>query len=556
MTEQQEEFDFIVSGAGSAGCVVAARLSESGKYTVLLLEAGPEDKAFWIGVPLGFPKLFTDPAVNWMLETEPVPELNGRRIYQPRGKVLGGTSSINGMVYIRGHAQDYDLWRQRGCVGWSYEDVLPYFKMAEDQQRGADPYHGVGGPLTVSDQPVRCELTKAMVEAAQQAGIPYTPDFNGARQEGVGFYQTTTRKNRRLNTARAYLRPARRRRNLRIVTGAHATRVLLEERRATGIEYRTRAGLLTARARREVILAGGAFGSPHLLQLSGIGPAFHLREFGIAPKVDLPHVGANLMDHFQAAMTFRCTKAITVNDMVNSWRRRIAAGVEYVLFKRGPLATNGVHAGIFTRADPEHERPNIQINTTVWSIGGLNSRGPMPHPFPAFTMVPVLLNPCVSGTVRLRSPDPLAAPKISQNFLYERRDIETMIAAVRIVRSIVRQPALAPYVAGEIAPGVEARSDAEIEGYLRASGTANLHPVGSCRMGTDDAAVVDPRLRVRGIHGLRVADASIMPTLPAGNTNAPSIMIGEKASAMILEDARASSPLGLAAASCEQAAGT
>jgi choline dehydrogenase len=534
----QEEFDFIVSGAGSAGCVVAARLSESGKYRVLLLEAGPEDKAFWIGVPMGLPMLFADPRVNWMFETEPESELNGRRMYQPRGKVLGGTSSINGMVYIRGHAQDYDLWRRKGCIGWSYEDVLPYFKKAEDQQRGADRYHGVGGPLTVSDRFGRCELTEAMVEAAQQAGIPYTPDFNGEQQEGVGYYQTTTHRNRRVSSAYAYLRPARDRRNLKTLTGALATRLLFEGGRVAGIEYRTRAGLATARARCEVVLSGGAFGSPHLLQLSGLGPAAHLSALGIAVKADLPQVGANLADHFQASLMFRCTKAITINDVANSWFRRVAAGAQSVLFKRGALATNGIHAGIFTRTDAAIARPNVQINTSIWSIGGMSERGLQPHPFPGFTMVPVHLNPVASGTVRLKSADPIAAPEIRQNFLKDRVDVETMIAAVRIVRNIARQPAMAPYVAAELSPSVDARSDAEIETYLRSSGIANLHPVGSCRMGADDASVVDPRLRVRGVGGLRIADASIMPTLPAGNTNAPSIMIGEKASAMILEDAR------------------
>lgn len=538
MATAPEQFDFIVSGAGSAGCVVAARLSESGRYSVLLLEAGPEDKAFWIRVPMGYPMLFTDPKVNWMFETEPEAELNDRRMYQPRGKVLGGTSSINGMIYIRGHAEDYDLWRQKGCTGWSYADVLPYFRKAEDQQRGADEYHGVGGPLTVSDQPDRSEIATAIVNAAQQAGIPYTPDFNGVQQEGAGFYQTTTRNRRRWNTSQAYLGPARRRANLKIVTGAHATRIMMSGGRATGIEYRTKAGLQIAHARREIVVSGGAFGSPHLLQLSGIGPAAHLAGFGIETVLDQPTVGANLMDHFYASLMFRCSKPITINELANNPLRKLKAGIDYILFNRGPLASNGIYAGIFTRTDITQSRPNLQINTNIWTVASRDKSGMKAHPFPGFTMSPVHLNPRGSGTVRLKSSDPMADPEIRQNFLKDRVDVEAMISAVRIVRGIASQPALAPYYAGEISPGSQAQSDAEIEAYIRANAIANLHPVGSCRMGADEESVVDPELRVRGIAGLRVADASIMPTLPAGNTNAPSIMIGEKAADMILQAAR------------------
>ena len=533
-----ESFDFIVAGAGSAGCVVATRLSESGRYNVLLLEAGPADKSFWIHVPMGFPMLFADPRINWMFETEPVEGLDQRSMYQPRGKVLGGTSAINGMVYIRGHRRDYDRWREMGCVGWGYDDVLPFFKKAEDQQRGPDEYHGVGGPLPVSDLGRPCPLSDALIAAAQQSGIPFAADFNGSVQEGAGYYQSTIRDGRRMSTSQAYLRPARNRPNLKVVTGAQATRIVQEDGRAVGIEYRTKAGIQRADARREIVLSGGAFGSPQLLMLSGIGPGAHLQAFGIETHVDLPEVGANLADHFQASTMFRCARPVTINDLANSWPRKIAAGLQYLLFKRGPLSTSGIHAGIFTRSDPSLPQPDIQFNAGIWSIGGMKGPGLAPHPFPGFSLAAVHLNPSTSGTVRLRSADPLAPPSISQQFLAGQGDIDPMIAAIRIARDIVRQPAMAAYYQGEIAPGPEVATDADIEAYLRATGVANLHPVGSCRMGADDRSVVDPQLRVRGIDRLRVADASIMPTLPAGNTNAPSIMIGEKAVAMILEDAR------------------
>lgn len=530
-------FDYIVSGAGSAGCVVAARLSESGRYRVLLLEAGPEDSAFWIKVPMGYPMLFTNPRVNWMFESEPEPELNGRRMYQPRGKVLGGTSSINGMLYIRGHARDYDLWRQMGCTGWSYDEVLPFFRKAEDQQRGEDDYHGVGGPLTVSDQPGRSPIAEAIVAAAQEAGIPYNPDFNGAQQEGTGFFQTTTRNRRRANTSQAYLAPARRRPNLTAATGAHATRILFEGGRAVGIEYRDRTGLHTARAAREVILCGGAFGSPHLLQLSGIGPADHLRAMGVPVVANRPAVGDRLKDHFYASLMFRCTQPITINELARSPLAKLKAGIDYLLFKRGPLAANGIFAGVFTQTDTAQDRPNLQINTNMWTVESRTKSGMKPHAFPGFTMSPVHLNPVASGTVRLKSPDPLADPEIRQNFFRDRCDIDAMISAVKIVRTIAAQPALAPWIHSEIAPGADRHDDAAIEAWLRGAAIANLHPVGSCAMGGDPSDPLDPRLRVRGVDGLRVADASVMPTLPAGNTNAPSIMIGEKAAAMILEDA-------------------
>ncbi|HEV2336856.1 MAG TPA: GMC family oxidoreductase N-terminal domain-containing protein [Stellaceae bacterium] len=537
MTEAAETFDFIVTGAGSAGCPVAARLSESGKYRVLLLEAGGPDKNPWIHIPLGYTKTYTDPRVNWMFESEPEAQLNGRTLYQPRGKVLGGTSSINGMVYMRGTPRDYDGWRQRGCEGWDYDSVLPFFKKAENQERGPDEFHGVGGPLKVSN-PVKTPLGDAMVQAAVEAGIPANPDFNGARQEGVGYYQTTTGNRRRWSAAKAYLRPAKNRANLTIATNAHATRVLIEEGRAVGVEYRTPAGLVTARCRREIVVSGGVYGSPQLLQLSGLGPAALLQELGIPVVRDMPGVGADLHDHFNTYLVWRCAQPVTINDLAMSAMRKLKAGVQYAVNRSGHLSNAGIYAGALIKSDPRLEQPDLQINMFGWSAYERLRTGIKPHPFSAFTMSPVHLRPEGRGTVRIKSPDPLAPPAIQFNFLASDYDFQALIYGTRISRRIAEQPALKPFVVEEIIPGPAVQSDDQLIEEIRLRGVSNLHPVGTCRMGREVNAVVDPRLRVYGISGLRVADASIMPQVPSGNTNAPSIMIGEKCAAMILEDAR------------------
>jgi choline dehydrogenase len=532
-------FDFIVAGAGSAGCAVAARLSEGGRYRVLLLEAGGKDRYPWIHVPMGYARLFSNPRVNWMFESEPEPELQGRTLYQPRGKVLGGTSSINGMVYMRGNPADYDEWRQRGCTGWDWDNVLPYFKKAEDQERGADEFHGTGGPLRVSDQPARFELAEHWIAAAVEAGLPPNNDFNNGNQDGAGPFQSTTKGRRRWSTAAAYLKPARGRQNLSVATNAHATRILFENGRAAGIEYLQNGRPQSARARGEIVVCGGVYGSPQLLQLSGLGPSDLLQGCGIPVVRDMPAVGADLQDHFYVRMAFRCTKPITLNDVANNPLRKAAAGLQYLLFRSGPLATNGICAGGFARSDPRLARPDIQLNFSLWSFAERTRKGVYPHPFPGFTVSAIHLRPDARGDVRLKSADPLAAPAIRFNFLKTRYDLDALTTGMRLARKIVGQPALADYVAGELVPGSEIVSDAEFEAAIRRYGVSNLHPVGTCRMGGDDMAVLDPRLKVRGVRGLRVADASVMPSVPAGNTNAPSIMIGEKAAAMILEDARA-----------------
>lgn len=535
-----DTYDYIVTGAGSAGCAVAARLAESGQYRVLLLEAGPPDKNPWIHIPLGYAKTYVDPRVNWMFETEPQPQMQNRRLYLPRGKTLGGSSSINGMVYIRGHHGDYDEWRQRGCTGWDWDSVLPYFKKAENQARGGDAFHGTGGPLHVSDQPAAGELSEATVAACQQAGIPRNPDFNGANQEGCGFYQTTTNNRRRWSAAKAYLsNPPT---NLTITTNAHATRILIENNRAVGVEYQTPAGRQTSHARAEVIVSGGSYGSPQLLLLSGLGPAQHLQDMGITVVRDMPAVGSNLHDHFNTTASWRCTKAITLNDLQNSWPRKIAAGIRYGLFRSGPMASNGITVGVFTRSDQRLERPDIQINMFEWSTKERSRQAVTPHSFPGFTMTPVHLRPEGRGTVRLGSPDPFAWPAVLFDYLKTEYDIRAVLFGLRLVRRIAEQPALQPYVASEIFPGVDIQSDDALLDYTRQTGVSNQHPTSSCTMGTGPNTVVDPRLRVHGIAGLRVADASIMPVVVGGNTNAPTIMIGEKAAAMILEDARAGAP--------------
>ncbi len=539
MIDTEDSYDFIITGAGSAGCAVAGRLSESGRYRVLLLEAGPRDRNPWIHIPLGYTRVFTNPSLNWMFESEPVAELNDRTLYQPRGKVLGGTSSINGTVYMRGVPGDYDEWRQRGCEGWDWDQVLPYFKRAENQQRGADDLHGVGGPLHVSDIPHDFPLARAMLGAAIEAGIPANPDFNGPRQEGAGYYQFTARNRRRWSSARAYLGPARNRQNLTIATGAHATRVVLENGRAVGVEYRTAEGLRRARARGEVIVSGGAFGSPQLLLLSGLGPAGQLQDLGLTVVRDMPGVGANLQDHFNTYLVYRSPQRVSLNDLANSLPRRAVAAARYAAFRSGPLTTTGIHVGAFIRSDPRLERPDLQINMSAWSTAERTRAGIRPHAFSGFTLSPVHLHPDGRGSVRLKSPDPLAAPAIHFSFLRTDYDAQAVLYGMRICRRIAGQPALAPFITQEIMPGPEVASDEALLADTRARGVANFHPVGTCRMGREINAVVDPRLRVHGIERLRVADASIMPSIVGGNTNAPSIMIGEKASDMILQDARA-----------------
>jgi choline dehydrogenase len=529
LVQRDEIYDFIVTGAGSAGCAIAARLSE--------LEAGPPDRSPWIHAPAGMAHLFEDPKHNWRFQSEPVPGLNNRVLYQPRGKVLGGTSSINGTVYMRGTASDYDEWRQRGCEGWDWDSVLPMFKRAEDQARGADEFHGVGGPLRVSDLPDATGLPRAMVDAAIQAGVPPNADFNGATQEGTGFYQFTASQTRRWSSARAYLTPARRRDNLQVRTGAHATRILVEGARAKGVEYRLAGGMHSARARREVIVSGGTYGSPQLLQLSGIGPGGLLQEMGIAVQRDLPAVGANLHDHFNVYLAYRAKTPHTLNGLAVNPLRRAAAIARYLTFGSGPLANTGVVAGAMVRSDPRLERPDLQLNMLLFS-SERTPQGAAPYPFSAFALSPVHLRPDGRGTVNLKSPDPFAAPAIQFQFLVSAYDRQTIVYGMRKCREIAAQPALAPYMQEEVSPGPQIETDEELLADVRDRAIANYHPVGTCRMGNGVDAVVDPRLRVHGVDGLRVADASIMPQIIAGNTNAPSIMIGEKAADMILQDAR------------------
>lgn len=530
-------FDFIVVGAGSAGCVLAARLSESGRYRVLLLEAGGRDTSPWIHIPAGYAKTFVNPRVNWLSESEPEPNLNNRVMYQPRGKVLGGTSSINGTVYIRGNRADYDEWSRLGCEGWDFNSVLPHFRKAEDNARGADEFHGIGGPLHVSNPP-EWELGKLLLEACAQAGIPSNPDFNGVEQEGSGFYQTTTKAGRRWSTARGYLRPAQSRSNLKILTDAHATRVLIEHGKAVGVEFRRSDGLSTAFANGEIIVSGGAFGSPQLLLLSGVGPGQHLQTMGIPVANDLPGVGSNLQEHFALSCAWQINRPLSMNHLRNSIPHQLVAGLKYILSHGGPLAGTGFYAGAFVRSDAKLERPDLQLHLIAWSTMSRSARKVIPHPFPAFSISAWHLRPDGRGTVRLKSRDPLAQPEIRFNFLHTRYDVQAIIAGIRVAREIASQSALKDLVVDEIFPGPQVRTDEQLLEDARKRGVATLHPVGTCAMGHGPNAVVDPRLRVRGIVGLRVVDASIMPSIVAGNTNAPTIMIAEKASDMILADAK------------------
>jgi len=529
-------FDYIVVGAGSAGCVLANRLTASGQHRVLLIEAGGEDRNLWIHVPIGYAKLFADARHNWLYNSEPEPELGGRSIIQPRGKVMGGSSSINGLLYIRGQAEDFDHWRQLGNAGWSFTDVLPYFRRAEDQERGGDELHGVGGPLSVRDVSEPHPLCEAFIEACGEAGIPRTDDFNGASQEGAGYFQLTTRKGRRWSTARGYLAPARKRGNLSVVSNALTTRILFEGRRAAGVEYRKDGATHTARTKGEVILSSGAFNSPQLLQLSGVGPADLLAQHGIKVIADMKGVGADLQDHYQARVNYRSRTRNTINDMMGSLTGRVAAGLRYALLRKGFLTIGAGYAGAFAKTDPMMATPDVQFHFILFSA---DSVGQKLHSWPGFLASICQLRPESRGFVRIKSADPAQAPAIQPRYLTAQADRDCMVAGMKLLRRVMSQPAMMRYVDEELAFGHKIQSDKDYLDYVRQRGTTVFHPTSTCRMGSDVSAVVDERLRVHGFAGLRVADASIMPTVVSGNTNAACVMIGEKASDMILADASA-----------------
>jgi len=539
----EEEFDYIVVGAGSAGCVLAGRLSEDPATRVLLLEAGPADRSLWIHLPIGYGKTMWSPTYNWRFETDPDPNMNGRRIYWPRGKTLGGSSSINGLIYIRGQREDYDHWAALGNAGWGYDDVLPYFIRSEGNQRGGDAFHGGEGPLKVSDIAAKHELIEAFIDGAVQTGVPRTDDFNGAAQEGAGYYQLTTHKGWRCSTAKAYLTPAvKRRPNLRIETEAMAGRLLFDGRRATGIAYRQRGELKTARCRGEVLLSAGSLQSPQLLQLSGIGPRALLDRFGIPVVQELPGVGENLQDHLQIRLGYECTKPITTNDQLNSWFGQMGMGLEWLLHRTGPLAVGINQGGCFMRALKDAEgrpvaaTPDIQFHVATLSA---DMAGGKVHPYSGFTMSVCQLRPESRGHVRIRSLDAAEPPEMQPNYLSTELDRATTVAGVKAARAIAESPAMRPYVKREVKPGPGAASDADLLEFCRNNGATIFHPTGTCRMGADALAVVDARLRVHGVAGLRVIDCSAMPTLVSGNTNAPAVMMAEKAVDLIREDARA-----------------
>ena len=532
---ETETFDFIIVGAGSAGCVLANRLSASGRHSVLLIEAGGPDRSPWIHIPLGYGKHFNDPAVNWMYSSAPNPAAGGRKIAQPRGKVLGGSSSINGLVYIRGQREDYDHWRQLGNAGWAYEDILPYFRKAEEQQRGGNEFHGADGPLSVSDARDTHPLSEDFIAAAVAQGHQRNDDFNGAGQEGFGHYQWTTRNGRRCSAAVAYLHPARGRDNLKVVANAHARRLVFEGRRATGVAYDVKGRERVAHADGEVLVASGAFNSPQLLQLSGLGPGDLLRRHGIEVIADMPAVGDNLQDHVNAPLIYELRGAISANDVYNRLDKRIAAGLRYAFGRKGLLHMGVAYVGGFIRANPRSASPDIQTLLLLFSTTAI---GGAPHDYPGCTVVATLLRPESRGTVQIRSADPYAPPAIQPNYLAADADRETLIAGMKAVRKVATDPHFARHTVAERFPGPEVQSDDELLDYLRVMMRTSYHPVGTCRMGADEASVVDERLRVRGFEGLRVIDASIMPTLVSGNTNAPTIMIAEKGADMVLAEAR------------------
>ena len=517
--------DYILVGAGSAGCVLAHRLSADPDVSVLLLEAGPKDESAGIHIPAAFSKLFQTDA-DWNYRTVPQAHAGGRDLYWPRGKVLGGSSSINAMIYIRGHHADYDGWAADGCEGWGYADVLPYFKRSEDNARGASAYHGVGGPLPVQDPRSPSPFSLAFVDAAEQAGHPRNEDFNGAEQEGGGLYQLTQRGGRRASTASTFLKAARRRPNLQIETGAHATRVLFKEGRATGVEIVQDGEVRAVDAAREVILCGGAINTPQLLMLSGVGPADELAAHGIRVLADRPGVGQNLHDHPIVGVHFALREPVSLLGAEG-----LMSVARYLIRRDGMLSSNVAEAGLFVRTRPELAYPDLQFHVAPMLF---EQHGLVPQTEHGFSIGPTLVRPRSRGAITLASADPFTHPRIDPNYLADPADAEALVAGVRIAREIAHEPALDRFRGDEIRPGAPLTSDADLEAYVRETCETLYHPVGTCRMGADADAVVDLDLRVRGVRGLRVVDASVMPTIPNGNTNAPTMMIAEKAADLIL----------------------
>ncbi|HEX2113099.1 MAG TPA: choline dehydrogenase [Alphaproteobacteria bacterium] len=525
-------YDFIIIGAGSAGCVLANRLTESGRHSVLLVEAGPRDTNPWIHVPLGYGRLFKDLRTNWAYWSEPEPHLNNRRIYNPRGRVLGGSSSINGLVYVRGQREDFDSWRDAGLTGWGFDDVLPYFKRAEDFAPGANEWHGSGGPLAVCGPAEPHPLCDAFIAASQQAGHHRNDDFNGVRQEGAGYFHVTARRGRRCSAAVGYLRPALKRANLRVMTETLVHRVLFEGRRAVGVKLALGGAVREVRARGEVIVAAGAIATPPLLQLSGVGPADLLQRLEVPAVLAHEGVGRAYQDHLQVRIVLKCTRPITVNDDVRVLWRKLGIGLRYALRRKGPLTVSAGYAGGFFRTPLATDaRPDMECHFVNFSVDRM---GEALHPFSGFTASSCQLRPESRGEVMAASPDPTWPPAIRANFLGTEKDRAVNVGGLRVLRRILAQPAIQPFIASEHAPGAKIQSDEELLAYCRETGSTIYHPSCSARMGTDPLAVVDGKLKIRGLEAIRVVDASVMPAVVSGNTNAAVIMIAEKASDMIL----------------------
>lgn len=529
--------DFVVVGGGSAGCVMASRLSENGKYSVCLLEAGPADRNMWIHIPIGYGKTMFNPRLNWGFYTDPDHNMLDRRIYWPRGKTLGGSSSINGLIYIRGQKEDYDHWAQLGNPGWGWEDCLPYFRKLENNDLGPGPTHGTDGPLNATSIPTRHELVDALIGAANSLGVPTSKDFNTGDQRGAGYYQLTTRNGRRCSSAVAYLNPARHRSNLRIETEAQAMRVLFRGTKAAAVQYRQHGKIKTINARREVILCAGALQSPQLLQLSGVGSASLLKQFNIPVIHELKGVGENLQDHLQFRLIYEVSKPITTNDLLRSWTGKAKMGLQWALLRGGPLAIGINQGAIFCNALSDADpRPDVQFHFGTLSA---DMAGGKVHDFSGCTFSVCQLRPESRGHLRIRSTDPFEAPAMQPNYLDTERDRRTAIAGVRLTRRLADAQPMQSLMKGEIKPGRDVQTDDDILHFCRENGATIFHPSGTAKMGQagDPLAVVDHRLRVHGVQGLRVVDASIMPTLVSGNTNVPVIMIAERAAAFALEEA-------------------